>query len=417
MKHESANQLIAALRLGPVASAIDASCNDFVFYTSGILDSSTGCGTSVNYAILVVGYDADQSYFIVQNSVGTAWGQAGYAYIAVEDGVGTLGLQTEPTIPNLLITSDNVQTGIIFALLGISCLVMLPLSFYFWHLQKDQLHFLHPGQMILRKVMWFELVYVVLSTIVMLCGESQHLQVWDVEAADIFLLLLCVNITMMVLHYAMGAQEKFSDQDSHLGSPLTGKIACIIVIALFTFVTVLAWVYIGVSMQPATNWTSPTNAGAFAFFHDMQTYHWINWSVDALCAAVQAIKVVDYYKHYSNNKNEMSSTHSFTSEDFDSSNINRQHAKMSLVNAAIALFGFCLVVVDMALISHYQRMGNIMFNAYFVLAVFVQIPMLHVMIVRQENKQQKVRGRAESWVQRDYENALSESINSIAMPK
>jgi hypothetical protein len=33
----------------------------------------------------------------------------------------------------MLIASDNVQTGIIFALLALTCLVMLPLSFYFWH--------------------------------------------------------------------------------------------------------------------------------------------------------------------------------------------------------------------------------------------------------------------------------------------
>lgn len=230
---------------------------------------------------------------------------------------------------------------------------MLPLSFYFWHLQKDQLNFLHPGQMILRKVMWFELFYVVLATFIMIFGESQHVQVWDVEAADIFLLLLCVNITLIVLHYAMGAQEKFSAQDSHLGSFLTDKIAVIVIIALFTLVTILAWTFIGISMWSATDWTNPTNAGAFAFFHDMQTYRWINWIVDGLCAAVQAIKIVDFYKHYSNNKHEMSSNHSFTSEDFDSSSVNKQHAKLSLIGAAIALLGLCLVVVDMVLISHY----------------------------------------------------------------
>lgn len=65
--------------------------------------------------------------------------------------------------------------------------------------------------MILRKVMWFELAYVLLATMIMLFGESQHMQVWDVEASDIFLILLCVNITLMVLHYALGAQDKFAD--------------------------------------------------------------------------------------------------------------------------------------------------------------------------------------------------------------
>lgn len=221
----------------------------------------------------------------------------------------------------------------------------------------------------------------------------------------------------MVLHYALGAQEKFSDQDSHLGSPLTDKKAVIIIILLFTLVTIFAWTFIGVSMWDATSWTNPTNSGAFAFFHDMQTMKWINWLVDTLCAVVQVCSIVDYWKHFTDNKNALSTDQPFESEDFDTNNINRQHAKLSLVNACLALLGFCLIVVDMTLISHYPQIGNIFFNSYFVLAVFVQVPMLHFMIVKQENKQQKVRGRAESWVQRDYDNAMSESINSIAMPK
>lgn len=40
--------------------------------------------------------------------MGANWGELGYANVAIEDGVGVLGMQSEPTIPNLLIASDNV---------------------------------------------------------------------------------------------------------------------------------------------------------------------------------------------------------------------------------------------------------------------------------------------------------------------
>lgn len=76
-------------------------------------------------------------------------------------------------------------------------------------------------------------------------------------------------------------------------------------------VTILAWVFIGVSMMDATSWTSPTNAGAFSFFHDMQTMKWINWLVDTLCAVVQVCAMVDFWKHYSDNRHEISTHHSF----------------------------------------------------------------------------------------------------------
>lgn len=115
----------------------------------------------------------------------------------------------------------------------------------------------------------------------------------------------------MILHYALGGQEKFSSKDSHAGSALTDKVAIIVIILVFTLITVLAWIYIGISMWSATSWTSPTNTGAFAFFHDMQTLRWINYFVFGLCALVQLIKIVDFYKHYADNKHEFTDVHSF----------------------------------------------------------------------------------------------------------
>lgn len=53
--------------------------------------------------------------------------------------------------------------------------------------------------------------------------------------------------------------------------------------------------------------------------------------------------------------------------------------------------------------------GRYFFNIYFVLMMFVQIPMLHFAIVSQENKEQvSNRGRAESWVARDYNAVLED---------
>jgi C1A family cysteine protease len=92
VKNDSPNQLIAALRLGPVAAAIDASCLDFIFYSEGILDSSSDCGTDVNYAVLVVAYNSTNNYFTIKNSMGGGWGINGFGWIAVEDGVGALGI-------------------------------------------------------------------------------------------------------------------------------------------------------------------------------------------------------------------------------------------------------------------------------------------------------------------------------------
>jgi hypothetical protein len=188
--------------------------------------------------------------------------------IGVQAGVGVCAIQSEPVITNLLLTSNNLQTATIFTLLGITLVVMVPLSFYFWHKQKDNLHFLHPGQMILKKVMWFELSYVIIIFLVLLFGELNYRSIWDVEAADIYLMLLCNHLDFMVLHYALGAQEKFSDEDSHLGIWFTNKCGAICMSVLMAIVCILAWVYIGLNMAPLTKWKAVAFTNSFGFFHD-----------------------------------------------------------------------------------------------------------------------------------------------------
>jgi len=61
----------------PVSVCVDAS-GGFQHYSGGVF--SGPCGTSINHAILAVGYTAQ--YWIVKNSWGTSWGSSGYIYMA-----------------------------------------------------------------------------------------------------------------------------------------------------------------------------------------------------------------------------------------------------------------------------------------------------------------------------------------------
>lgn len=62
-------------------------------YQSGILDSYD-CGTSLDHAVSAVGYGSEngQEYFIVRNSWGNDWGEAGYIRIAAVEGQGICGI-------------------------------------------------------------------------------------------------------------------------------------------------------------------------------------------------------------------------------------------------------------------------------------------------------------------------------------
>ena len=68
----------SALAKGPVSVAIQADQRAFQRYKSGVL--SSGCGTRLDHAVLIVGYGTDggDEYWRVKNSWAASWGDAGY---------------------------------------------------------------------------------------------------------------------------------------------------------------------------------------------------------------------------------------------------------------------------------------------------------------------------------------------------
>lgn len=93
------DQMKAALQQQPLAVSIEADKYVFQSYTSGVLDS-TACGTSLDHAVLTVGWGNDSAsgldYWLVKNSWNTTWGDQGYIKIAIVDGDGICGIQIEP---------------------------------------------------------------------------------------------------------------------------------------------------------------------------------------------------------------------------------------------------------------------------------------------------------------------------------
>jgi cathepsin L len=72
--------LMEAVKMQPVAIAIEADQACFQFYHSGVLDDAS-CGTNLDHGVLLVGFDtnsAGKDYWIVKNSWGTSWGAQGY---------------------------------------------------------------------------------------------------------------------------------------------------------------------------------------------------------------------------------------------------------------------------------------------------------------------------------------------------
>lgn len=83
---------MALLRLGPLSIALDATS---MRYYSGGVDDASDCSTTLNHAVLLVGYGEDdgESYWTIKNSWGYLWGESGY--YRLKRGANKCGMATE----------------------------------------------------------------------------------------------------------------------------------------------------------------------------------------------------------------------------------------------------------------------------------------------------------------------------------
>lgn len=92
-----------ALTKGPVATVVESNNDAFARYTGGIIDETSNWGVNIDKGVTVVGYGSADGveYFIIKNSVGETWGEAGYARIkATNEKIGGIwGMLIQALIP------------------------------------------------------------------------------------------------------------------------------------------------------------------------------------------------------------------------------------------------------------------------------------------------------------------------------
>jgi len=98
--------LQAAIAQQPISISIDAESSYFQSYQSGVLTNAFLCGTTIDHAVMAVGYGQENgtNYFLVRNSWSASWGDAGYCKIAANasnSGEGVCGIQYGPLYPTV----------------------------------------------------------------------------------------------------------------------------------------------------------------------------------------------------------------------------------------------------------------------------------------------------------------------------
>lgn len=93
--------LLKAVAQQPVSVGICGSQRVFQLYSKGIF--SGPCSTSLDHAVLIVGYGTEngKDYWIVKNSWGTRWGMSGYMHMLRNSGDvnGICGINMMPSFP------------------------------------------------------------------------------------------------------------------------------------------------------------------------------------------------------------------------------------------------------------------------------------------------------------------------------
>jgi len=89
----------------PISVAVEADQAAWQAYTGGVVTAN--CGTALDHGVLAVGYGVDSAagnYYLVKNSWGAAWGEAGYIRIgrgASYGAAGLCGIQMDPSYPTV----------------------------------------------------------------------------------------------------------------------------------------------------------------------------------------------------------------------------------------------------------------------------------------------------------------------------
>ena len=98
------SEIKAAIAQQPQSVGIEADTLYFNTYKSGILTNASRCGTTMDHAVVAVGYGTDPTYggyYIVRNSWGTSWGMNGYVNIGQALPPGICGINQDVEYPTI----------------------------------------------------------------------------------------------------------------------------------------------------------------------------------------------------------------------------------------------------------------------------------------------------------------------------
>lgn len=197
----------AAVMKGPISIAIAASSTYFQSYQSGILTDATACTTDLDHAVNIVGYNTQSStpYWIVRNSWGIDWGEAGYVNIAMTDGLGVCGINMEASYPNKLDEPSLLVFWFTLCSMLIATFIVVPAAWV--GLNKATKICEHPGHVALRSVLYFETFAFAICLLFYMLSAFSDFTNLGFKQMIVFAYYCALHCTFLQLHSALAVRN------------------------------------------------------------------------------------------------------------------------------------------------------------------------------------------------------------------
>jgi len=247
----------------------------------------------MNHAVTIVGYsskDEETPFWIVKNSYGTSWGDQGYIYIAITDGMGVCGINRMPAYPNILLQPEPLEFWTIVGCMSFALFLVIPFAIYELKSSVED-GCSHPIVMPYKKTIIFEGTFFALCWIFYALSILSAFTNYQFKEMVVFCFYCSLHLSFLSLHNCLALKSKAQAQMLYKHK---GMSRC----PLFTFSILLGLVMVIVVCVCFLNaaqvnfWSSSV---IFATVHLVTLDSSLQILLYSSCAFVQLMKISQFF--------------------------------------------------------------------------------------------------------------------------
>jgi hypothetical protein len=269
----------------------------------------------------------------------------------------------------LLLLANSNDATFNLVILGVALFVLVPISCLCIKCKAKQIEFFHPGQERLGRIVCAEAI--VYATCFATFGYSQwrEFESYTLQMMAFYIFFAGIHLIMLMLQNTLSIVETRNEPNSHQGIGAVRKCPVYAFSIIFCILALLQIITAFLAIAQVSYWNFWFT---FQLFHNIETVRVIDYILYGMAALVQIIKIFNFLSHCGQKHAKSAS-----------------HKCMSMIGLIVSIASLALITANMWLLAYYQRVGDKFLDTYNLLCIIVMIPLLHIMILRQESTKQR----------------------------